>query len=194
LGNIITFGDGEVKSMVKNVLNYKKPIFWMTIIALVLVIILGIDPLTNQKKEKSTGNSESDKEIEVNTNNENSQNYITLEGTNNVEQEKSDNGIEHTDSSKADNMIIKYGTHGVKEVEYELITEYELKRLDLIIFDYMIRSAAWPGIDVTTMEEYYYIKKGTSEYYVFMLDGTPCMQLTPNGSYSVITEESYILL
>lgn len=192
-GTPLAFGEGEVKNRVRNILNYKKPNFWMTMVALVLVILLGMGMLTNQKKEKSIGNPKSDTEIEI-MNKENTQNDSTLRETDKIRKDTSESGIEQMVSSKAENIIIKYGDNGITEAEYKPISEAEQKELDHIIFDHMIRSAAWPGIDITTMEEYYYIKKGTSEYGVFILDGTPCMQSLPNGLYSAISEESYKLL
>lgn len=50
-GGPLTFGEGNVKGRIKNVLNYKKPTFWIVIIALIAAIILGIGLLANPKKE-----------------------------------------------------------------------------------------------------------------------------------------------
>ena len=46
----IAFGEGEVKSRIKNVLNYKKPRFWITIISIVVVIIVGVGLMFNPIK------------------------------------------------------------------------------------------------------------------------------------------------
>ena len=46
----IAFGEGEVKSRIKNVLKYKKPRFWITIISIVVVIIVGSGLMFNPIK------------------------------------------------------------------------------------------------------------------------------------------------
>lgn len=46
----LAFGEVGVKERVKNVLNYKKPTFWMLIAAVVICIIVAICFLTNPKK------------------------------------------------------------------------------------------------------------------------------------------------
>jgi len=46
-GTPLAFGEGDTKDRIKNVLNYKKPAFWIVIIALVLVIAVGFGLLAN---------------------------------------------------------------------------------------------------------------------------------------------------
>lgn len=52
----LAFGEGDTKSRIKNVLNYKKPAFWVIIIAVVAVVILGIGLLANPKNPASKVN------------------------------------------------------------------------------------------------------------------------------------------
>ena len=47
----VAFGETDIKARVKSILNYKKPVFWIVIISLLLVIILAVGFLTNPKKE-----------------------------------------------------------------------------------------------------------------------------------------------
>ena len=46
----LAFGEGTVQNRVKSVLNYKKPAFWIILIALVAIIITAVCFLTNPKK------------------------------------------------------------------------------------------------------------------------------------------------
>ena len=62
--------------------------------------------------------------------------------------------------------------------------------------DYMLKSAAWPGVDVEAQDMYIQIfEKSASgdvaEYYVFEKDGRPCMQPGRDGMYSIISDEVY---
>ncbi len=55
----VAFGEVGVKERVKTVLNYKRPAFWMVVVALVLCVIVAICFLTNPKK---SGEKENDLE------------------------------------------------------------------------------------------------------------------------------------
>ena len=48
-GGPLAFGGGSVKSRIKRILNYKKPPFWIIILSLVTVTLVGIGLLTNPK-------------------------------------------------------------------------------------------------------------------------------------------------
>lgn len=62
----LAFGEVSIKSRVKNVLNYKKPMFWIIVVALVAVIVVGICFLTVRPDNgKSDGNKESNNDVKV---------------------------------------------------------------------------------------------------------------------------------
>jgi beta-lactamase regulating signal transducer with metallopeptidase domain len=46
-GSPLAFGEGNVKRRIKNVLNYRKPSFWMIVVSIIAVIIVGIALVTN---------------------------------------------------------------------------------------------------------------------------------------------------
>ncbi|NLK44530.1 MAG: hypothetical protein GX300_09070 [Tissierellia bacterium] len=46
-GSPIAFGENNTKGRIKNILNYKKPKFWVTILALIAIIVLGVGLLSN---------------------------------------------------------------------------------------------------------------------------------------------------
>ena len=58
----LAFGEVGVKGRIKNILNYKKPAFWVTILSLFLCLAIGICFLTNpvSEKESSTESTKSD--------------------------------------------------------------------------------------------------------------------------------------
>lgn len=51
----LAFGESNVKSRIKNVLNYKKPAFWVVIIAVLAVTITFIGLATNPKERQNPG-------------------------------------------------------------------------------------------------------------------------------------------
>ncbi|MDD4592858.1 MAG: M56 family metallopeptidase [Parabacteroides sp.] len=46
-GSPLAFGEGNVKGRIKNVLNYKKPRFWVIVLAVIIAIAVGIGLLAN---------------------------------------------------------------------------------------------------------------------------------------------------
>ena len=61
----LAFGETNVKNRIKNILNYKKPAFWLTIGAIAVLVILGICFLTNPKSAKEEGEPTSQEEESV---------------------------------------------------------------------------------------------------------------------------------
>lgn len=49
----LAFGEVGVKSRIRSILNYKKPVFWVILISVIICIIAGILFLTDQPREKS---------------------------------------------------------------------------------------------------------------------------------------------
>ncbi len=59
----LAFGEVSVKERVKNVLNYKKPAFWIVIIAVIVCAVVCTGFMTNPKTELVSSNPELDKAI-----------------------------------------------------------------------------------------------------------------------------------
>lgn len=53
-GSPLAFGEGNVRGRIKNVLNYKRPRFWVIVLAIVVVTAVGIGLMTNPKGKNST--------------------------------------------------------------------------------------------------------------------------------------------
>lgn len=51
-GSPLAFGEGDTKGRIKNVLNYKKPAFWVVVVSVVAVICLAVGLMTNQNDEE----------------------------------------------------------------------------------------------------------------------------------------------
>lgn len=64
------FGEGDVKSRIKNILNYKKASFWVVLLSIIIVISVSVGVL---------GNPVSNKEIEAYLNSDNALNNIAKE-------------------------------------------------------------------------------------------------------------------
>lgn len=65
-----------------------------------------------------------------------------------------------------------------------------------VIFNYMIKSAAWPGVDIKTLDECCLLRATysdgtTADYYAFKHEGYAVMQHGTDGMYSRIDDELY---
>ena len=56
-GSPLAFGEGNVRGRIKNVLNYKKPRFWIVVVSIIAVIIVGIALLANPLGEEAIFNN-----------------------------------------------------------------------------------------------------------------------------------------
>ena len=64
-GSPLAFGEGNVKGRIKNVLNYKKPSFWIIVSALVVVAVVSMGLLINPKKQEPTLNEKNSVSYEL---------------------------------------------------------------------------------------------------------------------------------
>ena len=122
----LAFGEGSVKARIKNVLNYKKPAFWVILIALIFAIVIGVGLLSNPEDKDSN------------------ENQSELVGQEPVEEEPSnsqepaeevivDNGVYIENFSQMDNYIQDYVLESVDGEEmqpylpsYHIQGEYDL--------------------------------------------------------------------
>lgn len=51
-GSPLAFGESNTKGRIENVLNYKKPTFWVVVIGVIMVIVIGIGLLSNPENNK----------------------------------------------------------------------------------------------------------------------------------------------
>ncbi len=70
-------------------------------------------------------------------------------------------------------------------------TDEDFKFIDDVIFDYMIKSAAWPGVDIDSLESYILMRRKGEDYFIFEKDGKTCIQLKKDGYYSILSSELY---
>ena len=154
-GSPLAFGEGNVKGRIKNVLNYRKPPFWIIVFALAIAAVVSIGLLTNPKEQKPIFNEENSVSYE----------FIQLV-----------------------NGEVQYTVSPLSGDNAQLAED--------IIMNYMIKSAAWPGMDISTLGECYLLRATysdgtTSDYYMFLHDGRAVMQWGTDGHYSFIENELY---
>ena len=100
------------------------------------------------------------------------------------------------EASLAEAYDIELYHNGENREGYSLMEDPEKRIVETAIFNYMVKSAAWPGVEVETLDLYIHIAGwdadgGVQEYYVFDRDGAHCMQAGKDGMYSTISDEVY---
>ena len=98
--------------------------------------------------------------------------------------------------TSADNMDEEMGvpSNGVINhvVDGIVVSETVNKTLaDAIIMSGLVISAAFDGVNIDTLDEYYYINYGIHDCYAYLLDGEAVLQLGKDGSYVGISHEFY---
>jgi len=64
-GSPLAFGEGNVSGRIKNVLNYKKPSFWVILLAIIIIVVISIGLLTNPKKQETILHAENTTSYEI---------------------------------------------------------------------------------------------------------------------------------
>lgn len=70
-------------------------------------------------------------------------------------------------------------------------SQEDLDFMDQVIFDFMIKSAAWPGMDVDLLDSYILLHRQESDYYIYKMNGKTCIQTSKEGYYSILNAQLY---
>jgi beta-lactamase regulating signal transducer with metallopeptidase domain len=108
-GSPLAFGEGNVKGRIKNVLNYRKPSFWMILVSIIAVTIISIALITNPKQGDPIQKDEINVEDSISSGDDVSEDSI------NKDTDISDNSIQQ-DDYEAVNTPVKTGE--VYQTEY----------------------------------------------------------------------------
>jgi len=115
-GSPIAFGEGNVKRRIINVLNYKKPAFWVTLVSVLLAVAIGVGLLANPYDKKFNENSNSDNDSKARTQTETNKSG-SQESVGMVTEDK---GIIIENFSEIDNYIKDYTPDVTYEEDLEL--------------------------------------------------------------------------
>lgn len=99
------------------------------------------------------------------------------------------------------NFSVEETSYSMEKLENgEIISEYPLESelAEAVIMDVLVKSAAWEGVDITTLKECYLIRQTfpkadeTHDYYAYLLeDGRAVLQSGTAGRYSILSQELY---
>ena len=91
----------------------------------------------------------------------------------------------------------KLGKNGEILASRSPLTDDEKQLAENVVFNYMIKSAAWDGVDLASLDECYLLQAvypgetAATDYYAFVLDGYACLQSEKDGRYSRIDDSLF---
>lgn len=106
----------------------------------------------------------------------------------------------NNDEAVIDEITVAYDisllSKGENIVTISELTDDEVDFVKAVLFNFMIKSAAFPGNDISDLEECFLIKayyedSTTTEYYAYLLDGRAVMQMGKDGYYSRLDDGLY---
>ena len=85
---------------------------------------------------------------------------------------------------------------GLPVTETLFVTGDDTQIIQDTVFSYMTKSAAWPGVDIDTLDECYRIRTNywddtATDYYAYLIDGQAVMQRGIDGFFSRIDDNLY---
>lgn len=265
-GSPLAFGESGSKGRIRNVLKYKKPAFWVVVVAVVAAAAVGICLIANPRQSIQIPSADIVGHMQIEQINEgeslglvrtenaeeisavlaafsgaektfrqyvnegpNTVNYFTVklampgevktmhlysEGQRYYIEEPYV-GVFKSDRKASVTLAKVYTAH---EPVRDIRVEYEIVKVgaggkalasispldggahgiaEKLIFDSLIKSTIWPGVDIETLDECWLIRRSmtefdeTSDYYAFLLDGKAVMQHGLDGFYSRINDGLY---
>lgn len=256
-GSPLAFGESDTKARIKNVLSYKKPAFWIVIMALIVVIAVGIGLLANPKTKPDDVGYNGQDAIILKLDIENKTMLVEGLATHNVlgdqcvvdcrdanvfevwgtdirfismedlavgdkiilnVNEVSETYPTQTTATDVQRTMSPVAEPDITNTYYEafkLSNGKRIKSLDAaanernfplledILMQAKLKSAAFEGIDIATLDECYHIRQTflenveTHDYYVYWpaeaspIKGNPVVQSGKDGYYSAISSELY---
>ncbi len=184
----LAFGQSNTKARIKSVLQYKKPAFWMVVGAVVVFCIAGALLLLNPPALGNSvgiiGGADGPTQVYITSNDKTSSSPYTA--------------LTQQDLETLGDVVVFYEGGAIKRIA-PIDTDGTRYFIDTVIFDHMIRSAAWPALDMKDYPDRVDIYRAGSEaaqgldfsvFHVFVKDGAPFLQMDDN-MYSGMSPELY---
>ncbi len=173
-GSPLAFGERHAFSRIKNVLNFKKPVFWVVLLAIlaaaVTIIVLAANPLEKTDTASDPAATVTDK----------------------IATPVAPSAAPLGEPSYA------YGRIDKDDLAYTIspFGADDAVLAKQIIEDFMIKSTAWDALDIRQFDTCYMIRQSYPDgtvltYYAFMYDGKACLQDESSGQYSIVQTELY---
>ena len=193
LRTALAFGQSNTKARIKSILQYKKPAFWMVIGAVVVICTAGalllLNPPALGNNVGIIGGADGPTQVYITKKDEDGDSSATPTPM---------TALSEQDLKALGDVVVFYEGGAIKRVA-PIDTDEARYFIDTVIFDHMIRSAAWSALDMKDYPDRVDIYRTGSEavqgldfsvFHVFVKDGHPCHQMG-DGMYSGMSPELY---
>lgn len=184
----LAFGQSSTKARIKSILHYKKPAFWMVAGGAAVICVAGALLLLNPPALGNSvgiiGGADGPTQVYITSNNKASSSPYTA--------------LSEQDLEALGDVVVFYEGSVIKSIASIDSSDEARYFIDTVIFDHMIRSAAWPALDMNDYPDHidiYRTRADTEEpqvevYHAFLKDGAPFLQMGDN-MYSGMSPELY---
>lgn len=183
----LAFTETGLKARIKNVLNYKKPVLWLSSLLLTVILMTGVTLLTNPQSDKT---SPADKYAEQPQAAQAVREEKNTAGSMASEKETARNQSALKNPTGADSQSPAGESYQIKRyvrnMNFVMTTDIEssdtMKLIDQLILSMYLSSTYQEGINVKALEKHWeltilYGKYSTpSEFYLYQSDGIPYLQ------------------
>ena len=191
----LAFGQSSTKARIKSILDYKKPSFWAVAVGILAVCTAGALLLLNPSGTRPKagigviGGADGPTQI-----------YITKGEPTSTPQPAATPAASPVPTLPVGANAVVYYKNGQIERVVPIVSDKDNYFINAIIFDHMIRSAAWTGLDMKDYPDRIDIYLTNSPaaqgipfdvFHVFMKDGKPCHQMGDDGMWSFMAQELY---
>ncbi len=185
----LAFGQSSTKARIKSILQYKKPAFWVVAGGIAVICVAGALLLLNPPALGNSvgiiGGADGPTQVYITSNNKTS---------------GSPSALSAQDLQTLGDVVVFYEGGIIKRIASIPADSEEARYfIDSIIFDHMVRSAAWPALDMKDYPDRVDIYRTGSEaaqglassvFHVFVKDGAPFLQMG-DSMYSGMNRELY---
>ncbi|SHO44302.1 M56 family metallopeptidase [Anaerocolumna xylanovorans] len=185
----LAFGETGLKSRIKNVLTYKKPVVWLSSLLLTVILLTAVTLLTDPKSDKTSQN-EAGKAApsQADTAQNNAENNTATEAE--TRQYQTDPDYARTAGSQSpmgESYTIKGPIHNIN-ITITVTSKDFMTLIDQMVLRKNLTSTFQAGTDINTLDEYYEVQivydkySGPSEYYLYQKNGIPYIQSAVGNS------------
>lgn len=189
----LAFGETGLKTRIKNILHYRKPVIWVSSLLLTVVLLTTVTLLTNPKSDRASQEKTAQGQPDTE---QNTAENTTAEATAAEENKAAQDQLSGSQSP----MGLSYKITGpVNNLNLTLnVTSKDFMTLaDQIILRMSLSSMYQAGIDTSSLDKCYELQitydtsSFPSEYYLYQKDGTPFIQSARDNTCARVPLKDY---
>ena len=208
----LAFGETGLKTRVKNILSYKRPVLWITSVSVTIILLIAVTLLTDPKHDTKTDINKNTKEQSDYSQDISEVTAVTAEPVSDSNSDNLDNNFSQPSENKQDSITtdnIDRTTYKITsfnrlegappvEVTIVLISDETIDYLNRLTLQLSASSYYSPGTDPELLDRYYRItatsEDSSTDYYFFSKEGNAYIQIGKSGNQIPLTLKDYMIL